>query len=201
MAVHLLQVLAIRHGQSAWNALGRWQGQADPPLTDLGRRQAFHAAQHLGTVDAIVASDLQRARETAEIIAEELGVGPVSVEPAFRERHAGEWEGLTKAEIEERWPGYLADRRRPPGFEPDGAFAARALEGLDRVRRVHHEGSVLVVAHAGVIFRLESHLGTPWAPLPNLAGRWFGLDADGEVHLGERVVLVEPDEVTVPGQL
>ena len=73
----ITRLLALRHGESEWNALGRWQGQADPPLTDLGRLQAFHAARNLGVVDAIVASDLQRATDTARIISEALGVGPV----------------------------------------------------------------------------------------------------------------------------
>src|SRR3546814_14677380 len=69
----MTRVLLVRHGQSEWNATGRWQGQADPPLTDLGRAQAHHAARSLGVVDAIVASDLQRAADTAPIISGELG--------------------------------------------------------------------------------------------------------------------------------
>src|ERR671917_2105987 len=101
------RVLLVRHGQSEWNAVGRWQGQADPPLSDVGRQQARSAARSLGALDAIFASDLQRATETAMIIAAELGVGPVVVDPDLRERDAGEWSGLTRAEIEERYPGYL----------------------------------------------------------------------------------------------
>jgi probable phosphoglycerate mutase len=100
-------VLIVRHGQSEWNALGRWQGQADPPLTELGLHQAAHAAQHVGAVDAVVASDLERSRLTAENIAELVGNGPVLVDAGFRERDAGEGQGLTKAEIGEQWPGYL----------------------------------------------------------------------------------------------
>src|SRR3546814_3323938 len=103
----MTRVLLVRHGQSEWNATGRWQGQADPPLTDLGRAQAHHAARSLGVVDAIVASDLQRAADTALIISGELGVGPVVLDEGLRERDAGEWSGLTRAEIERDWPGYL----------------------------------------------------------------------------------------------
>ena len=118
----MTRVLLIRHGQSEWNADGRWQGQADPPLTDLGRHQALHASRNLGVVDAIVASDLQRATETALIIAGELGVGPLVLEPGLRERDAGEWSGLTRAEIERDWPGYLdpppADRHASFGNGP-----------------------------------------------------------------------------------
>ena len=72
-------VLAIRHGESEWNAVGRWQGQADPPLTDAGMLQAVAAAQVLGTFDGVYASSLQRAADTAAIIAEAIGVGPVQL--------------------------------------------------------------------------------------------------------------------------
>src|SRR4051812_28738357 len=105
----MTRILLVRHGESEWNAMGRWQGQADPPLTDLGRRQAFAAAASLGTVDGIAASDLQRASDTAEIISNQLGVGPVVIDPRFRERDAGEWSGLTRHDIHRDWPGYLPD--------------------------------------------------------------------------------------------
>ena len=140
----MTRALLIRHGQSEWNADGRWQGQADPPLTDLGRHQALHASRNLGVVDAIVASDLQRATETALIIAGELGVGPLVLEPGLRERDAGEWSGLTRAEIERDWPGYLdpppADRhaelreraRRGRGHATEGRASATAELGARR---------------------------------------------------------------------
>ena len=195
----VLRVLIVRHGQSEWNALGRWQGQADPPLTELGRHQAAHAAQRVGAVDAVVASDLERARTTAEIIAELVGIGPVLVEAGLRERDAGEWQGLTKPEIAEGWPGYLDDRRRPPGFEPDEGFQARIFAGLDRVRARVPAGDVLVVAHAGVVYQAEAVLGAAFEALPNLGGRWVEAEGDGPWRLGERVVLVEADEITVPG--
>ena len=132
-AVPPTRVLLVRHGQSEWNAEGRWQGQADPPLTDLGRLQAREAAGALGTVDAVWASDLQRAVETAAIIADQLGVGPVVVDPDLRERDAGEFSGLTRPEIAARFPGYLDDGRRPPGWEPDEALLARALRALHAI--------------------------------------------------------------------
>ena len=83
--------LLVRHGESEWNAVGRWQGQADPPLSQTGSEQARLAAQSIGMVDAIVASSLRRAFDTAHIISENLGIGPVIVEPDLMERHAGEW--------------------------------------------------------------------------------------------------------------
>src|SRR3546814_20496214 len=72
-SVVMTRVLLVRHGQSEWNATGRWQGQADPPLTDLGRAQAHHAARSPGVFDAIVASDLQPAADTAPTLSGETG--------------------------------------------------------------------------------------------------------------------------------
>ncbi len=207
----------MRHGQSEWNALGRWQGQADPPLSELGRRQARSAARALGAVDGIVASDLQRAAETASIIAAELGVGPVVLDPDLRERDAGEWSGLTRAEIDERYPGYLEDRadehkafgggggepapaRRPPGWEPDPSVLERATGALARIHEEAAGGDVLGITHGGLIYVLEGHLGGAFARLANGEGRWFSVDDDGRLSLGDRVLLVGDDAtpVTVP---
>jgi broad specificity phosphatase PhoE len=204
------RVLLVRHGQSEWNAVGRWQGQADPPLSDLGRQQARSAARSLGTVDAIFASDLQRAALTAAIISEELGVGPVVLDPDLRERDAGEWSGLTRAEIDERYPGYLEDRtdehkgfaggpRRPPGWEPDDAVLERAHAALKSIHLAVGPGEVLGVTHGGLIYVLEGHLGGGFARLANGGGRWFDVDGD-TLSLGERVLLVSEDDapITVP---
>ena len=106
-------LLVIRHGQSEWNAVGRWQGRADVALDEAGRLQAAEAALALGTFDAIWSSDLQRAHLTASIIGEILGIGPVLVDPRLAETDVGPWQGLTQREVEEGWPGYLAARRRP----------------------------------------------------------------------------------------
>jgi broad specificity phosphatase PhoE len=200
--------------------------EADPPLTDLGRHQALHASRNLGVVDAIVASDLQRASETALIIAGELGVGPLVLEPGLRERDAGEWSGLTRAEIERDWPGYLdpppadrhssfgngpapaaaassrAERRRPPSWEPDEVLLERVLGSLARIHDLAPDGEVIVVTHGGVIYALEGMFGSPFERLANLGGRWLELAPEGDVHrLGDRVVLVDPDELTIPSQI
>jgi len=197
----MTRMLLVRHGQSEWNALGRWQGQADPPLSDLGVQQAFTASQRLGTVDVIVSSDLERAMHTAQIISGQLGVGPVVVEPRLRERHAGEWSGLTRAEIDERWPGYLDEHRRPPGYEPDEELLARTVEALHDIEREYRGGEVLVVAHGGVVYALEKEHGLDFERLANLGARW--LTHDGErIRLGERIILVDDDDITsVPAQI
>ena len=198
----MTRVLLVRHGQSEWNADGRWQGQADPPLTDLGRAQARHAARSLGSVDAIVASDLQRAAETAAILSGELGVGPVVLDPDLRERDAGEWSGLTRPEIEEGWPGYLEDRRRPAGWEPDEDLLGRAVAALGRIHDlVGADGEAIAVTHGGLVYLLESEFGVPFERLANLAGRWIDVGPEGPVRLGDRVLLVDPDELTVPSQI
>jgi broad specificity phosphatase PhoE len=194
------RILLVRHGQSEWNAEGRWQGQADAPLSDLGRLQAREAAQAVGAVDAVWASDLQRAVETATIIAETIGVGPVVVDPDLRERDAGEYSGLTRGEIEVRFPGYLADGRRPPSWEPDDHLLARALRALHRIAGEVPGGDVLVITHGGLIYVLEEHLGAEFAKIANAEGRWIEVGPCG-LRLGERLLLAAPADTTVPGQI
>lgn len=189
----MLRVLLTRHGQSAWNAEGRWQGQADPSLSELGRAQAHAAAMLVGSFDAVIASDLERAHSTAQIIAEGSGIGPVLVDPRLRERDAGEFQGLTRPEIEERFPGYLASETWPPSWEPDTSLLARALEALDEIVERVGTGEVLVVAHAGIIYAVEDHFGVEFERIPNLWARWLTHDDRGW-RLGDRVSLV-PDDV------
>lgn len=191
-------VLAIRHGESAWNAAGRWQGQADPPLTDLGRRQAAAAGAVLaqGTgFDAIVGSDLQRAEMTAAIIGEVIGTPVAFLDRRFRENAAGEWQGLTRAEIERDWPGYLDVDGRPPGFEPAEQTAARMHEGM--VDAAHRLGSrrLLLVGHSGAIRQLRRAVGGDDVRIPNLGGFWFRVSGH-EITPGDVVILLD-DRVSV----
>ena len=190
-AAPVTRLLVVRHGQSEWNAVGRWQGRADPPLTMEGQRQAAAAARALGSFDAVVASPLQRAAETATLIAEHLGIGPVLVEPDLMERDAGEWQGLTRGQIEMDWPGYLEQGKRPPGYEPDDVMLERVMAALDRVAQRAGGGEVLVVAHGGVVYTLEDACGEPWRRLENLGARWFEM-SDGRLTAGPRVELI-PD--------
>ena len=195
------RILLVRHGQSSWNASGRWQGQADPPLTELGRRQAFEAARAIGAVDAVWASDLTRAVETATIVADSVGVGPVVVDPDLRERDAGAFSGLTRDEIEQRFPGYLADHRRPPGWEPDDLLLARAVAAVRRIAAAVPGGDVVVITHGGLVYTVEHHLGQEFQRLANTEGRWLEVARDGRLSLGERVVLAAPEDTTVPEQI
>jgi broad specificity phosphatase PhoE len=196
------RVLLLRHGQSAWNAEGRWQGQADPPLSPLGEQQARAATGALEGVDALYSSDLVRARRTAEILASP-GDLEVRIEGRLRERDGGEWTGLTRAEIESRWPGYLSDGRRPPGYEDDPRVVPRALAALERIASEVEGGVVFAVTHGGLIRAVERHLALDDAgTVPNLGGRWLSV-RDRTLRAGERHLLIDPDavEVTVPGLL
>src|SRR5579862_1760237 len=135
-------LLIIRHGQSEWNLERRWQGWKDAPLTELGVQQARERAASLadsGFRPVVVhSSDLGRARQTAEIVADALGV-PLRLDDGFRERSGGDWEGHTAAEIDQLWPGMRDAWRRgeihcPPGGETDDVVLERFDAALARTR-------------------------------------------------------------------
>jgi len=181
----MTRILLVRHAQSEWNAVGRWQGWADPPLSALGRSQAATAARRLlDTADlvgvrpaTVVASDLQRAATTATALAGVALPGTaIKVDPAWREYRVGAWSGLTRSQIEQRWPGLLGrwdlgELHTPPGGEPREDFDARLSKALDRVASdAGEEGECLVVSHGGVIRAIARRLGQPAWRVGNLAG-------------------------------
>lgn len=174
------RVLVLRHGQSEWNALGRWQGQADPPLTALGEQQARIAGRLLASecppFDAVVTSDLGRARLTGETIAGIIGCQTRKLDSRWRENHAGEWQGLTRDDIRREWPGYLESDRRPPNFETAESTISRSLAALDDLAADFTGRCVLVVSHGGVLRLLHDLLGGPEQRFPNLSGCWFEHD-------------------------
>jgi broad specificity phosphatase PhoE len=220
-------LLLVRHGQSEWNAVGRWQGQADPPLTELGRAQARHAAVHLPDFDLLASSTLVRAATTADEIADVVGISDIARDADLIERDAGGFSGLTRAEIDERYPGYLDAGRWPEGWEHDEVMVVRLAAAIERLRATGAQ-TIVAVSHGGVIYALEAALGAEFERVANLAGRWFhfdpGLDVDpvggsgngvdsavgssssgsglrSGWRLGERVHLLGADEETVPDQL
>jgi broad specificity phosphatase PhoE len=173
----MARLLLIRHGQSAWNAEGRWQGWADPPLSAEGEVQALAAAERLRDegLTAVVSSDLQRARHTAELIAGRLDLPLLDPVPDLRERHIGDWSGLTTVEIEQGWPGWLAlwragELERPPNGESRQELTARVIGALERL--AEDDGCILVVTHGGVIHLVQDHLGVGGNRVGNLCGRW-----------------------------
>ena len=194
--MHATDLLVVRHGQSEWNAIGRWQGHADPSLSELGRRQAAVAAGSIGAVDGIISSDLLRAAETAAIIAQQLGIGPVMVDERLRERDVGEWSGLTDVDIHKRWPGWLEDGRRPEGFEAADAMLSRVLDAFDAIHAASPGGSLLVITHGGVIHSLARSHGLADAPVANLAGLTVRVTETGHT-VGERLALLDGHTVTI----
>lgn len=195
----MVRILLVRHGQSEWNAIGKWQGRSDTALSELGQAQARAACALLGSFDLIAASTLERASHTAAIIAEHLGIGPVIPVPDLVERDVGEWSGLTRADIDQQWPGYLDDGRRPPGFEDEKTFRDRVILGLTSVARLlpDSRGTALVVAHGGLIYALENLLNQRAGRIPNLGALWVDVAADGTIDIGHRVELVDEDLVSV----
>jgi broad specificity phosphatase PhoE len=190
--------LLVRHGQSTWNAEGRWQGSADPPLTDAGRRQAYSAVAAMGTVDLVLASPQVRAHETAEIIAAGIGVGPVQTDTRLVESDAGAWTGKTRHQIEAGWPGWLAAHRRPDDFELPEVVSARGSACLFDYANALGTATVLVVTHSGLVRCLDRSLGLVDGPIFNLAGRWYDV-ADGHITPGEPISLIADTEVTPLG--
>lgn len=162
--------LLVRHGETTWNAEGRYQGQTDVPLSGVGRWQARMLARRLARedIDVIYASDLRRAWGTAEVIAATHGL-PVRAEPRLREIGFGAWEGLTNREIEERAPEALAVwhddplNTAAPGGETLAQVAERVGSALDDITEGHSDETVLVVAHGGTL-RLLLCLGLRVSP-------------------------------------
>ena len=150
--------LLLRHGETLWNRDGRLQGWQDSPLSEAGRAQAGALAARLAgeRVDAIVASDLGRTRETAAPIAARLGL-VLRLDAGLRERCYGEFEGMTWAEIERARPQdyHRLAARDPeyvvPGGESGVQFRDRIVAALEHLARVHAGATVAVVTHGGVL--------------------------------------------------
>ncbi len=167
----MTRVLLIRHGETDWNAAGRWQGRAPVPLNDVGMQQAQRLGQYLAAhgprIDALYSSDLKRALQTAAAIAAPQGL-TVLPEPGLREVDLGDWQGLTRAEAEawdaERYATYVTARggSPPPNGESWDQVKARARSAFDHLT-AHHNGSstVALVSHGGTIGRLIESLFGP----------------------------------------
>jgi broad specificity phosphatase PhoE len=167
-----MELVCVRHGRTAWNADRRFQGQTDIPLDDEGLAQAQALAAHLRAerFDLALASDLSRARTTAEAICAERDVA-LELTPALREMHFGEWEGLTWDQIVTRWPELDAAHAMAPmyytaeGGESWDALCAR----VDAFLRATTAGRgpderALIVSHAGVMHGIVRSLtGAPLA--------------------------------------
>ena len=170
------RLILLRHGRTAWNAQRRFQGQADPPLDEIGRAQAYEVAGLIAAMgpDLLVTSDAVRAQQTAAIIGDVLGLTPVP-DAGFRERHLGHWEGLTRDEVAARYPDEYADwiagrdvSRR--GGETRDEVAARAVAAFGSLPvvpttvLVTHSATVMALTNALLGIVQEAH---PLGPLAN----------------------------------
>ncbi|KAB8169762.1 histidine phosphatase family protein [Streptomyces sp. 3MP-14] len=152
------RIVLWRHGQTAWNLESRFQGTTDIELTDVGVAQARRAAKLLARLgpDAVLSSDLKRTTATAAELAAVTGL-PVTYDAALRESFAGDWQGLTHAEIEARFGDqYAAWKRGEPvrrgGGELETEVADRAAPVVERaVEKLPPDGLLVVVSHGGTI--------------------------------------------------
>jgi broad specificity phosphatase PhoE len=146
-----------RHGETNFNAQGRYAGSTDVPLNETGIKQARELAGRLSGMkfDVVVSSPMLRARQTADIVCAELGMEYI-IYPQFAERNVGVYEGLTKAEIMERYPDLwaknctsLADDA-PDGGETLRQACSRIDEGLDKLKQEYPDKTVLLICHGFV---------------------------------------------------
>jgi len=160
----LQRMILIRPGETEWNRLGRWQGWVAVPLNEHGRQQATRLGRFIRNLglDALYASDLKRTHETAEILAESLQFEPIYDE-RLRERHIGEWQGLTLREIKDWYPEHYAELRADPlGYKITAGESRqdaidRVLELFEEIQKTDHS-TVGILSHTTAIRGLLSKL-------------------------------------------
>jgi broad specificity phosphatase PhoE len=184
-----------RHGETDWNAAGRWQGHTDIPLNAKGRTQAEAVADTLRGVglSGIVSSDLSRAYETARIVGERLGLPVAYVDTDLRERAFGPFEGLTREECvllhPEAWRAWTEEHRPPEGAEGRPALAIRVTAAIGRVARqvALRDAPALVVTHGGAL-RAAVALATGSLPAPVANGAIWRIEWDEQIVAAEALV-------------
>ncbi|BEU88017.1 alpha-ribazole phosphatase [Selenomonas sp. TAMA-11512] len=163
------EIFLVRHGQTEWNKTGRFQGQSDVPLSEVGREQAILAAKYFPAerLDKVYASDLSRAADTGRAIADRLGA-PIELTKKLREMYFGQWEGLSYDEIVRGWPDAgpaffdAPDTLIPPDGETFQMVQDRATPFLEEIVRVHTGESIAIVAHGAIIRTIVAYvLGMP----------------------------------------
>ncbi len=182
------RLVVLRHGRTAWNQEGRFQGGSDVPLSDAGLEEAALAARAVAKHEpaALLSSDAARARQTAHALADRCGLDPV-LDPRLREADLGAWEGLTRDEAAERFPEEYAAWRRGTdvcrgGGEPPTAVAERAYAALADALVPLDTGQTLVAVTHGataraIIGRLLDLDPAAWRRLCTIGhGRWAVLE-------------------------
>jgi 2,3-bisphosphoglycerate-dependent phosphoglycerate mutase len=188
----VLELWLVRHGETTWNAAGRWQGHADAPLSKLGIAQAHRLAARLSgqRFDAVISSDLSRAFDTAKIVAAKLEGAPnVILEPLWREIDVGELSGITYEESLSRGlhHRFMPFDQRHPNGESSADLAARASTAIEHLKLEQMGQRVIVVSHGGTIRRalgvILSEPDARWVtkfPVGNTSISRFTLKPDGE---------------------
>ncbi|MCI6612262.1 histidine phosphatase family protein [Mitsuokella jalaludinii] len=154
----MTKIIFVRHGQTEWNVLGRYQGQTDIALSPLGIEQAEKLAAHfpVDKVEAVYSSDLVRAMTTARCVADLFGL-TVEPRPELRELNFGDWEGLTYDEIVAKWPDALnnffqhPDVLEIPHGESFPKLRERALDAVEKIVACHPNQTVAVFAHGAIL--------------------------------------------------
>ncbi len=157
-------LLLIRHGQTAWNLLGKYTGQSDIPLNETGRQEAHALARKLeeNPPEVIVSSDLIRARETAEIVAAPFGL-PVHTDKDLREINQGVWEGMYFPDIKAKYAAEFAERETnplevaPPEGETVGQVRDRVVTAVTKIAQTYPGKRVAVVAHGLALALIKAH--------------------------------------------
>jgi 2,3-bisphosphoglycerate-dependent phosphoglycerate mutase len=160
-----MKLIAIRHGETEWNVQGRHMGQLDSPLTLLGIQQAEAIAKRLRHLpfNTLYCSDLGRAIRTAQIVSSASGVEPL-VDIGLRERHLGIFQGLTKAEMAERYPDVYAEYLRVghafriPQGESGEDRLARSVRVLTAIAHRHADQTAVVITHKGFLAGFFEHV-------------------------------------------
>jgi broad specificity phosphatase PhoE len=156
-------ILLIRHGQTDWNAQGRWQGHLDVPLNAAGQAQAQALAQRLANwpIQAIYSSDLKRAAMTAVTLANALNQQPI-FDPLWRERNLGDFAGLTTQESHQKYPDIWATQENglvtPPNGEDWQSLRRRAVAAFEKVTTRHEGEMVAVISHGGTLANVIAHV-------------------------------------------
>lgn len=171
------RVYLIRHGETEWNSTLKFQGATDIQLSERGRQQAFSLAKRLASLkpDAFYASDLVRAYETAKIISGYHDM-PVKKVPGLREMNFGAWEGLTSAEIKQRFANEVKKwwdnpfSIRIPNGETYSELIDRSVKAIKEIIEQHTEGKVIIVSHGG--------------PIRSIVGSVLGIDLSKYWQLG-----------------
>ncbi|WP_313813941.1 histidine phosphatase family protein [Glutamicibacter sp.] len=183
----------VRHGQTQWNLEGRLQGSSNIPLNDTGRAQARDAVAVLGAGawDVVVSSPLDRARETARIIADGLGLELGPSYDLLIERDYGQGEGVVETEALQRWPGKIGG-----GIEPLESVVARGRQAISQIMADYPGQNVAVICHGTIIrYTLSDIAGYQLDTIRNGSVALLGQDAQGRL-----VLELVNDQVPVPPQ-